>query len=140
MQEQSCLVGGEVELHGASRSKVDAGRRVGGASGPVCARIASRAHPLYVGSRSGMTIPTTTSTADYPIIVRRSRIHGRGVFSTRTIDEGERIVEYTGARITHEQADAECADDEAMARHHTFFFAVDDKTVIDGGRGGNEAR
>jgi SET domain-containing protein len=82
----------------------------------------------------------TTSTADKPILVRRSRIHGRGVYATRPIAEGDRIIEYVGERISSEQADAECADDEAMARHHTFFFAVDDDTVIDGGRGGNESR
>jgi SET domain-containing protein len=74
-----------------------------------------------------------------PIVVRRSRIQGRGVFATREIPEGERIVEYTGALITHDEADGLC-DDEAMRRHHTFLFAVDDKYVIDGARGGNESR
>ena len=74
-----------------------------------------------------------------PIQVRRSRIQGRGVFATRDIAEGERIVEYTGERISHDEADALC-DDESMRRHHTFLFAVDDDVVIDGARGGNEAR
>jgi SET domain-containing protein len=83
---------------------------------------------------------TTTSTADASVLVRRSRVHGRGVFATRSIGEGERIIEYTGARITHDEADDACADDEAMARHHTFFFAVDDEIVVDGGRGGNASR
>lgn len=75
-----------------------------------------------------------------PIIVRKSRIQGRGVFATRPIAAGERIVEYLGARLTHEEADAECPDDEALVRHHTFLFAVDDRVVIDGGRNGNDAR
>jgi uncharacterized protein len=74
-----------------------------------------------------------------PVIVRRSRIQGRGVFATRAIAEGEKIIEYTGALITHVEADADC-DDEAMRRHHTFLFAVDDRYVVDGARGGNEAR
>jgi len=90
-----------------------------------------------------MTTPWNTAAAasiDNPVIVRRSRIHGRGVYATRPIAEGERIIEYVGARLTHAQSDAECADDEAMARHHTFFFALDDQIVIDGGRGGNESR
>jgi SET domain-containing protein len=82
----------------------------------------------------------SSSIADKPVLVRRSRVHGRGVFATRAIAEGERVIEYTGDRITHDQADAQCADDEAMARHHTFFFAVDDEIVVDGGRGGNESR
>jgi SET domain-containing protein len=91
-----------------------------------------------------MTTPTTTASAaasiDKPIVVRRSRVHGRGVYATQPIAEGERVIEYVGQRLTHAQADAECADDAAMARHHTFFFALDDDTVIDGGRGGNESR
>jgi SET domain-containing protein len=74
-----------------------------------------------------------------PVTVRRSRIQGKGVFAARDIARGERIIEYQGALLTHEETDALC-DDEAMRRHHTFLFAVDDKYVIDGGRGGNEAR
>jgi len=74
-----------------------------------------------------------------PIEVRRSRIQGRGVFATRAIAEGERVVEYTGLLITNEEADA-LTDDESMRRHHTFLFGVDDEWTIDGARGGNEAR
>jgi SET domain-containing protein len=74
-----------------------------------------------------------------PIEVRRSRIQGRGVFATRAIAEGERIVEYTGLLITNEEADA-LTDDESMRRHHTFLFGVDDDWTIDGARGGNDAR
>jgi uncharacterized protein len=79
-------------------------------------------------------------SAAAPIVVRRSPIQGRGVFSTRDVAEGERIVEYTGARLSHAQADERCPDDEASSRHHTFLFAVDEKVVIDGGEGGNDAR
>ena len=31
-------------------------------------------------------------------------------------------------------------DDDAMSRHHTFLFTVDDDRVIDGAAGGNESR
>jgi uncharacterized protein len=75
-----------------------------------------------------------------PVLVRRSRIQGRGVFATRDIHEGERIIEYLGTRISSEEADAQSPDDEASSRHHTFLFAVDDELVIDGSRGGNDAR
>ena len=74
-----------------------------------------------------------------PVFVRRSRIQGKGVFAARDFREGERVVEYTGTLITDAEADALC-DDESMRRHHTFLFAVDDGYVIDGARGGNEAR
>ncbi|HLK35875.1 MAG TPA: SET domain-containing protein-lysine N-methyltransferase [Polyangiaceae bacterium] len=75
-----------------------------------------------------------------PIAVRRSRIQGRGIFSTRDIAAGERIIEYTGARLSHEEAEELCPDDEGASRHHTFLFAVDDRLVIDGSQGGNDAR
>src|SRR3974390_38710 len=75
-----------------------------------------------------------------PIVVRRSRIQGRGVYASRDIAQGERIMEYTGARLSHEEAEKLCPDDEASPRHHTFLFAVDDGLVIDGGQGGNDAR
>jgi hypothetical protein len=77
--------------------------------------------------------------ASRPVVVRRSRIQGRGVFAARAFASGEAIIEYTGALLSSAEADAQC-DDEAMRRHHTFLFAVDDRYVIDGGRGGNESR
>jgi SET domain-containing protein len=75
-----------------------------------------------------------------PVRVRRSRIQGRGVFATRDIAKGERIIEYLGTRISSKEADAQYPDDDASPRHHTFLFAVDDDVVIDASRGGNDAR
>jgi SET domain-containing protein len=71
--------------------------------------------------------------------VRRSGIHGRGVFATQPIRKGTRIIEYRGERITNATADRRYADvpDED---NHTFLFGVDDKWVIDAGVGGNAAR
>jgi SET domain-containing protein len=74
-----------------------------------------------------------------PVVVRRSKIQGRGVYASRDIAEGERVIEYTGLLITNEEADAQC-DDEGMHRHHTFLFGVDDRYTVDGAQGGNEAR
>jgi SET domain-containing protein len=74
-----------------------------------------------------------------PYVVRRSRIHGRGVYATRPIAKGTRIVEYLGERISHEQAD-ERYEDKPQDDGHTFLFVVDDDTCIDAGVGGNEAR
>ena len=76
---------------------------------------------------------------DLPYELRRSRIQGRGAFATRRIRPGTRIVEYVGERISREEADVRY-DDEAMERHHTFLFAVDDETVIDAAYGGNSSR
>src|SRR5581483_6476667 len=62
--------------------------------------------------------------------VRSSDIQGFGAFAVRPIPKGTRIIEYTGERISHEEADARY-DDAAMERHHTFLFTVDEKTLID---------
>ena len=61
------------------------------------------------------------------------------MYAGRGIAEGDRIIEYTGSRISNVEADA-LGDDESMTRHHTFLFAVDDDVVIDATRGGNESR
>ena len=80
---------------------------------------ASRAKPLY--------------------FVRRSKIHGRGVFAARKIAKGTRVIEYKGERVTHKQVDRRYANvDENDS--HTFLFEVDDDWVIDAGVRGNSAR
>ncbi len=74
-----------------------------------------------------------------PILVRDSSVHGRGVFATRRIEKGERIIEYLGERVSHEEADRRYELKEENDSH-TFLFIVDSKTVIDAGVDGNDAR
>jgi uncharacterized protein len=74
-----------------------------------------------------------------PIQVRDSSVHGRGVFATRRIEKGERIMEYLGERVSHEEADRRYENKEENDSH-TFLFIVDSKTVIDAGVDGNDAR
>ncbi len=74
-----------------------------------------------------------------PYEVRTSKIAGRGVFATRAIRKGARVIEYTGERITHQEADVRY-DDEAMAHHHTMLFSLDDVWCLDAIREGNDAR
>jgi len=73
------------------------------------------------------------------IVVRNSKVHGKGVFAARKIPAGARIAEYKGERIDWEEAlrreNAKPADS-----FHTFFFSLDDGRIIDGGSGGNNAR
>jgi uncharacterized protein len=71
--------------------------------------------------------------------VRPSAIQGLGGFAIRPIPRGTRVVEYTGERITHAEADARY-DDARVRRHHTFLLTVDRDTVIDAARGGGVAR
>jgi SET domain-containing protein len=74
-----------------------------------------------------------------PFEVRSSSIHGRGVFALRRIRKGTRLIEYTGERISPEEADRRY-DDDALDIPHTFLFTVDKRTVIDAAVDGNEAR
>ncbi len=72
-------------------------------------------------------------------IVRRSAIHGRGVFATRKIPKGTRIVEYRGKRIAYRLA-CELYPDIEGEPTHTFLFELDDDIVIDAAQRGNAAR
>ena len=81
---------------------------------------------------------TRTKAARSPIIVvRGSKIHGKGVFATRRIPKGSRIIEYKGRLITEAEADKRYGDDES---NHTFLFLLDNDMVIDAYRDGNSAR
>jgi uncharacterized protein len=73
------------------------------------------------------------------IQVRRSGVHGKGVFAVRPIAADEVLIEYVGEVIGWP---------EALRRHphdpsdpnHTFYFSIDDKHVIDANVGGNASR
>jgi SET domain-containing protein len=71
--------------------------------------------------------------------VRDSPLHGFGVFATRRIKKGTRVLEYLGERISHLEADRRY-DDKDENDNHTFLFIVDERTVIDAGVNGNDAR
>ena len=74
-----------------------------------------------------------------PWEVRSSAIHGTGVFARRPIRAGRRVIEYTGERISHEEA-ARRYDDTVADFSHVLLFTVDEDIVLDGGVGGSEAR
>jgi hypothetical protein len=69
---------------------------------------------------------------------RVSEIHGKGVFATKKIKKGKKIIEYTGKVITWEEANRRFNNKNAHS--HTMFFGIDEDHVIDGNDGGNEAR
>jgi hypothetical protein len=73
------------------------------------------------------------------IEVRRSDVHGLGVFAAKPIPKGARIIEYVGERVSHDEADRRYEEKDANDSH-TFLFIVDKKTVIDAGVDGNDAR
>jgi SET domain-containing protein len=66
-------------------------------------------------------------------------MHGRGVFATRTIRKGERILEYRGARLNAADAD-ERPPSHPTDDYHTVQFELSDGSVIDASLRGNAAR
>lgn len=83
-----------------------------------------------------------TLKSSAPIVwhtVKRSPIHGTGVFARRKIPAGTRIIEYQGQRISNAEADRRhpTNPDDPF---HTFFFVLSTGKVIDGNDQGNDAR
>jgi hypothetical protein len=83
-------------------------------------------------------VPSIVARPDM-LRVRRSRLHGRGVFALRRIRKGTRVLEYLGDRVSHRQADQRYGH-KGIEDNHTFLFIVDRSVVIDGGANGNDAR
>lgn len=62
------------------------------------------------------------------LIIRSSAIHAAGCYTTEPVKNGTRIVEYTGPRITKDQADEKYQDSPT-----TYLFGIGDGSkVIDG--------
>ena len=73
------------------------------------------------------------------IQVRRSGVHGKGVYALKDLAEGETLIEYGGEVISWKEALRRHPHDP-LNPNHTFYFHIDDKHVIDGKQGGNSSR
>jgi uncharacterized protein len=72
--------------------------------------------------------------------VRKSPVHGNGVFATTNIPKGTKIIEYRGELITNEEVENRGSSDPNDA-FHTFFFSLSDsKNTLDASVRGNAAR
>jgi SET domain-containing protein len=71
--------------------------------------------------------------------VRRSGVHGKGVFAVQDIAEGETLIEYVGEHISWDVAQARHPHDPKDP-NHTFYFSLTDGSVIDALFGGNSSR
>ncbi len=79
------------------------------------------------------------TAVESPIRVERSGVHGQGVFATRHLAAGERLIEYVGEVISMAQAIARHPHD-VNNPDHTFYFHLDDGRVIDALHGGNASK
>ena len=73
------------------------------------------------------------------IQVRRSAVHGKGVYAVQAIAAGDTVLEYVGEIISWEEAQARHPHDPANP-NHTFYFHIDETRVIDALYGGNSSR
>jgi SET domain-containing protein len=73
------------------------------------------------------------------IQIRRSGVHGKGVFALQDIAEGEDLIEYVGEVISWAEAERRHPHDPQNP-NHTFYFHIDEDHVIDGLHGGNASR
>jgi hypothetical protein len=73
------------------------------------------------------------------IQVRRSGIHGKGVYAVQEIAAGDTLIEYVGEIISWEEAQARHPHDPQNP-NHTFYFHIDESRVIDALYGGNSSR
>lgn len=79
-----------------------------------------------------------TTPNDVFFEVRDSPVHGRGVFATRSIPAGTRLVEYTGRRLRADEVDQRVQHPEDQ--FHTFLFSLGSGDFIDAAQGGSDAR
>jgi SET domain-containing protein len=107
---------------------------------------------MYRMSKAPQAAPSPASNTPKPLApskpradarriqVRKSGVHGKGVFALKPIAAGATVIEYTGEIISWP---------EALRRHphdpkdpnHTFYFSLDDGShVIDAKVGGNASR
>lgn len=79
------------------------------------------------------------NTSQRKIQVKKSGVHGKGVFAARNIAKGETLIEYVGEIISAQEAEDRHPHDPTDP-NHTFYFQVEDDKVIDALHGGNSAR
>ena len=108
------------------------------------AAVSQRNHGPSIDSprasaRAPRPAPDAAAADTRRIQVRKSGVHGKGVFALRPIARGERIIEYKGEIISWPEALRRHPHD-AHDPNHTFYFHIDDKHVIDAKVGGNAAR
>jgi uncharacterized protein len=92
-----------------------------------------------VKTKHNRSRPSRSGRKPHRFSVRQSPIHGRGVFALTHIPKRTRLIEYTGERISHDEADRRYAAEHEYSPH-TMLFTVNDDIVIDATQYGSSAR
>lgn len=103
---------------------------------PVQATAKKSARPAAQAKPAAKPAPGTVKGR---LQVRKSGVHGKGVFALVPIAEGELVIEYTGEVIPWSEAVRRHPHDPSQP-DHTFYFHLSDEVVIDGNVNGNSAR
>ena len=98
------------------------------------ARPSTRAKPAPAGP-----INPSAPVRGRRLQVRKSGVHGKGVFVVQPIAKGEAFIEYIGEVIDWPEALRRHPHDPSQP-DHTFYFHLDGGHVIDGLVGGNASR
>jgi SET domain-containing protein len=95
------------------------------------------------------TSPTSVKKKALPnewVTVRKSRIHGNGVFAKKLIPKGVRIIEYLGEKITKKESDVRAQAVFSREKKNkagagaVYLFALNERYDIDGNFSWNPAR
>lgn len=88
-------------------------------------------------------VSTKAAVSPY-ITIRRSKIHGNGMFAKRDIPKGTKIIEYVGNKLTKAQSDKRAEEIEAKAKKYgtgaVYIFTLNKTHDIDGSVAWNKAR
>jgi SET domain len=69
---------------------------------------------------------------------RRSKIHGWGIYATKAIPKNTRVIHYAGEKISNQESLKR--ERRYIQKGHIWCFKLTNRTVIDAGVGGNDAR
>jgi SET domain-containing protein len=81
---------------------------------------------------------TKTRVRSSPLVRRRSKIQGWGVFATRPINKNTRVIDYAGELVRNTEADARSV--RYLADGHIWVFRLNRTWSRDAAVGGNLAR
>jgi hypothetical protein len=105
-----------------------AGKTSGTSAGKTAAATASAPAPVAAAATAGRRLQ-----------VRKSGVHGKGVYALQPFKQGEIVIEYVGEVISWTEALRRHPHDPSQP-DHTFYFHLDDQRTIDGKVGGNASR
>lgn len=79
------------------------------------------------------------------VIVRKSKIHNKGVFARRDISKGEEVIEYRGEKISKREGDRRSQKTLEESKNNekkgaVYIFELNKKYDIDGNMKGNDAK